>query len=69
MRDGRARRLAGGANALLSLILLAGLLVAINYLGNRHHLRRDLTANRYYSLSGENRIADFEGARPVCDNK
>lgn len=51
----RTRSLLGGANAALSLILLAGLLAAVNYLANRHHLRRDLTANRTYSLADQTR--------------
>ncbi len=55
MLEARKRRLAGGANAALSLLLLIGLLVAVNYLANRHHLRRDFTANRFYSLSDQTR--------------
>jgi ABC-type uncharacterized transport system involved in gliding motility auxiliary subunit len=51
----RRRRLAGGANAAVSLVALLGLLGAVNYLANRHHLRRDLTANRFYSLSDQTR--------------
>jgi len=51
----RRRTVAGGVNAALSLLALLGLLVALNYLANRHHLRRDLTANRFYSLSDQTR--------------
>ncbi|HKV46365.1 MAG TPA: Gldg family protein [bacterium] len=38
-------------NALVSAILIAALLVALNYLGSEHHLRWDLTATREHSLS------------------
>jgi ABC-type uncharacterized transport system involved in gliding motility auxiliary subunit len=39
------------ANALVSALLVAALLVGINYLGVEHHLRWDLTATREHSLS------------------
>jgi ABC-type uncharacterized transport system involved in gliding motility auxiliary subunit len=38
-------------NALISVVLIAALLVALNYLGTTHHLRWDLTATREHSLS------------------
>jgi ABC-type uncharacterized transport system involved in gliding motility auxiliary subunit len=38
-------------NALVSALLVAALLVALNYLGFEHHVRWDLTATREHSLS------------------
>jgi ABC-type uncharacterized transport system involved in gliding motility auxiliary subunit len=38
-------------NALVSVVLIAALLVALNYLATVHHLRWDLTATREHSLS------------------
>jgi len=38
-------------NAVVSVVLVAALLVAINYLGSQHHVRWDLTATREHSLS------------------
>jgi ABC-type uncharacterized transport system involved in gliding motility auxiliary subunit len=38
-------------NALVSAVLIAALLVALNYLGTTHHVRWDLTATREHSLS------------------
>ncbi len=38
-------------NALISAVLVAALLVALNYLGTEHHARWDLTATREHSLS------------------
>jgi ABC-type uncharacterized transport system involved in gliding motility auxiliary subunit len=38
-------------NALVSAVLIAALLVALNYLGTTHHLRWDFTATREHSLS------------------
>jgi gliding motility-associatede transport system auxiliary component len=38
-------------NALVSAVLVAALLVALNYLGTVHHVRWDLTATREHSLS------------------
>jgi ABC-type uncharacterized transport system involved in gliding motility auxiliary subunit len=61
----RRRTLTGGVNAAVSVIALAGLLVALNYLANRHHLRRDLTANRFYSLSDQTRRVLAELDREV----
>lgn len=49
----RARTIAGGANLFLSLILLVGVLALVNYLANRHSFRRDLTANRAFTLSDQ----------------
>lgn len=39
------------ANALVSALLVAALLVGLNYLGIQHHVRWDLTATREHSLS------------------
>jgi ABC-type uncharacterized transport system involved in gliding motility auxiliary subunit len=39
------------ANALVSALLVAALLVGVNYLGAEHHVRWDLTATREHSLS------------------
>jgi ABC-type uncharacterized transport system involved in gliding motility auxiliary subunit len=39
------------ANALTSTVLVAALLVALNYLGTAHHARWDFTATREHSLS------------------
>jgi ABC-type uncharacterized transport system involved in gliding motility auxiliary subunit len=39
------------ANALVSAVLVAALLVGLNYLGTEHHYRWDLTATREHSLS------------------
>lgn len=39
------------ANALISALLVAALLVGLNYLGVEHHVRSDLTATREHSLS------------------
>jgi len=39
------------ANALVSAVLVAALLVGLNYLGTEHHFRWDLTATREHSLS------------------
>lgn len=39
------------SNALISAVLIAALLVALNYLGIQHHLRWDLTGTREHSLS------------------
>jgi ABC-type uncharacterized transport system involved in gliding motility auxiliary subunit len=47
----RRRTLLGGANLLASLVLLAGLLAGLNWLSSRHHVRKDLTANRAFSLA------------------
>jgi ABC-type uncharacterized transport system involved in gliding motility auxiliary subunit len=38
-------------NALVSAVLIAALLAALNYLGSEHHQRWDLTATREHSLS------------------
>ncbi len=38
-------------NALISAVLVAALLVALNYLGIEHHMRWDLTGTREHSLS------------------
>ncbi len=38
-------------NALISAVLVAALLVALNYLGTEHHVRWDLTATREHSLA------------------
>lgn len=38
-------------NALISAVLVAALLAALNYLGTTHHMRWDLTATREHSLS------------------
>jgi len=45
------RSLLGGANLVLSLALLAGLLAAVNWIASRHHVRRDLTAARSFTLA------------------
>ncbi len=47
----RRRTLAGGANTLASLLLLIGILIAVNYLAARHSIRRDLTASQAFTLS------------------
>lgn len=40
-----------GANALLFIVIVTGIVVLINFISNRHHRRLDLTANKRYSLS------------------
>jgi ABC-type uncharacterized transport system involved in gliding motility auxiliary subunit len=50
---GRQARL--GTIALASVLVVLGILVAINYLGTRHNKRWDLTASRQFSLSDETR--------------
>jgi gliding motility-associatede transport system auxiliary component len=47
----KARSTVLTANALISAVLVAALLVAVNYLGTEHHVRWDLTATRAHSLS------------------
>ncbi len=49
MLTGRAARY-GGSATLMSVALI-GILVLVNFLGNRHHKRFDLTASKEYSLS------------------
>ncbi|HWN81128.1 MAG TPA: GldG family protein, partial [Candidatus Udaeobacter sp.] len=51
----KRRTLLGGANLLASLVLLAALLAGVNWLSSRHHFRKDLTANRAFSLSPQTR--------------
>jgi ABC-type uncharacterized transport system involved in gliding motility auxiliary subunit len=51
----KRRALLGGANMLASLLLLAALLAGVNWLSNRHHWRKDLTANRAFSLAPQTR--------------
>jgi ABC-type uncharacterized transport system involved in gliding motility auxiliary subunit len=47
----RRRNARLAANAFVSVVLIAALLVALNYLVAAHHLRWDLTATREHSLS------------------
>ena len=47
----KRRTLLGGANLVASLALLAGLLAGLNWLSSRHHWRKDVTANRAFSLA------------------
>ncbi len=47
----KGRSAALTTNALISVVLVAALLVALNYLGAEHHVRWDLTATRAHSLS------------------
>ncbi len=47
----RPRNTLLATNALVSTVLMAALLVAVNYLVTAHHLRWDLTATREHSLS------------------
>jgi len=47
----RKRTVAGGANLLLSLVLLGGVLALVNYLASRHSVRRDWTAAETFTLS------------------
>jgi ABC-type uncharacterized transport system involved in gliding motility auxiliary subunit len=51
----KRRTLLGGANLILSLVLLAALLAGINWFSNRHFFRKDLTANRAFSLAPQTR--------------
>lgn len=45
------RTAAGGANLILSLVLLGGVLALVNYLANRHSIRQDWTAAGTFTLS------------------
>jgi ABC-type uncharacterized transport system involved in gliding motility auxiliary subunit len=49
------RTAAGGANLLSSLVLLALVLVLVNYLASRHRIRRDWTAAETFTLSEQTR--------------
>ncbi len=40
-----------GANALAMILIVLGLLIVVNFLGNRHHHRFDITAGGRFSLS------------------
>src|SRR3954471_19309385 len=47
-RNARYATIAG-----VSVLVVLGLLIAVNYLSNRHNKRWDLTANKQYSLSDQ----------------
>lgn len=49
------RTAAGGANLVLSLVLLAGVLGLVNYLASRHSVRKDWTAAGAFTLSEQTR--------------
>ena len=49
-----ARSTRYGTNAAVYSVAFIGVLIAINYLGVKHHRQFDLTANRAFSLSPQN---------------
>ena len=50
-----ARQLRYGGNTAVLVLVVLGILVALNYLAQRHPLRVDLTKNKRYSLSDQTR--------------
>ena len=49
------RRARYGSNALVMSLAFLGILILVNFLAMRHHLRWDVTAERQYSLSPQTR--------------
>src|SRR3954452_21772318 len=54
-----------GTLAAASVLVVTGILVAINYLGNRHNKRWDLTAAQQFSLSDQTRKVLRDLKEPV----
>lgn len=50
---GRAVRM--GTNSALFAVFVLGILVLVNFIGSRHHWRKDLTENKLFSLSDQTR--------------
>src|SRR6476620_4368630 len=54
-----------GTLAVASILVVLGILVAINYLGSRHNRRWDLTAARQFSLSDQTKKVLHDLKEPV----
>ena len=47
----RSSRRSAGLHSIINLILAAGILVMINYVGFKHYLHKDLSQSQFYTLS------------------
>ena len=57
-----------GTLAGVSVLVVLGILVAVNYIGARQNKRWDLTANKAFSLSDQSRNVLTEARRPAADH-
>ena len=52
----------------VSVLVVLGILIAINYIGARQNKRWDLTANKQFSLSDQTKQRAVEARRPAADH-
>ena len=63
-----ARRRATARSPASSVLVVLGILVAVNYIGARQNKRWDLTANKQFSLSDQSRNVLHEARRAAADH-